>query len=254
MRNFNLEKTSNIKLMIFDKDLGRVECKNYEVKFTLSTNTEDIEDIFEAQVDQNVSFSKILYFLENVINDSFVFQKELTTEMCKFVATSFDNNLIVLPSLEENVLVLALHSKMNAIAAENSFVESLEVKDLDLQLNYNYFSDEFDSASPALPTKDDWMGDLAFYDNPWWERNDSCTFDNAAETAEEREKWVALVSSDDYESENLHDQAFECIEEELRSFFKRAKDTKEGKGEAEVIEINFEQEHKKNKKWTPKVV
>ena len=95
MRVFNLEKTIKLKLMMFDNDIKKVEVKTYELGFTLSADGSEVDDIFQAQVDQNVSFSKILYFLENVVNESFVFKNDIMAEMHKYIATSFDNNLFI---------------------------------------------------------------------------------------------------------------------------------------------------------------
>lgn len=252
MRSFNLEKTIKIKLMMFDNDIKKVEVKTYEVNFTLSTDASEVDDIFQAQVDQNVSFSKILYFLENVVDESFVFKNDIMADMHKYVATTFDNNLIILPSLEEHVLVLALHSKMNAIAVQSN-IERIQLKDLDLQLNYDYFSDEFDDIVPALPPMSEWLGELSFWEVPWWNRNDASTFDNCAESPEELEA-VRKRMQDEDDDANMHNQAFEVLENEIRSLFKRAKDSKEGKTteEAEIIEIDFAE--KKQKKWVPKVI
>lgn len=253
MRSFNLEKTVKLKLMMFDNDINKVEVKTYELNFTLSTDATDIEDLFQAQVDQNVSFSKILYFLENVVDESFIFKKDIMDAMNKYVATTFENNLILMPSLEENILVLALHSKMNAIAIQ-SRIERIQLKDLDLQLSYDYYSDEFDDVAPALPSMDDWMGELSFWQEPWWNRPDASTYDNCAESPEELTAIKKKIEEGDESTENIHTQAFEVLEAEIRSLFKRARDAKEGKDaeEAEVIEIDFAE--KKQKKWVPKIV
>ncbi len=238
--------------MMFDNDIKKVEVKTYELNFTLSTDGSEVEDMFQAQVDQNVSFSKILYFLENVVDQSFVFKNDIMAEMHKYVATTFDNNLIILPTLEEHILVLALHSKMNAIATHSN-IERIQLKDLDLQLNYDYYSDEFDDIVPALPSMTDWLGELSFWEEPWWDRNDASTFDNCAASLDELEAVRKRIQDEDDDT-NIHNQAFEVLEEEIRSLFKRAKDSKEGKTaeEAEVIEIDFAE--KKPKKWIPKVI
>ena len=67
-------------------------------------------------------------------------------------------------------------------------------------------------------------------------------------------EFLTNVMQDEDEDANMHNQAFEVLEEEIRSLFKRTKDSKEGKApeEAEVIEIDFAE--KKPKKWIPKVI
>ena len=99
----------------------------------------------------------------------------------------------------------------------------------------------------------EWLGELSFWEEPWWDRNDASTFDNCAESSEELEA-VRKRMQDEDEDANMHNQAFEVLEEEIRSLFKRTKDSKEGKApeEAEVIEIDFAE--KKPKKWIPKVI
>jgi hypothetical protein len=61
---------------MFDNSIKKVEVKTYELGFTLSADGSEVDDIFQAQVDQNVSFSKILYFLEKNSNSSGKFKTQ----------------------------------------------------------------------------------------------------------------------------------------------------------------------------------
>lgn len=252
MRNFTLEKNVPIKLMVFERSLDMVEIKNYELTFTLSTDTTEYEDAYLAQIDQNLSFSKVMYFLENVINQSFVYEKESSEEVNKYLATTFNNNLMLLPTVEENSLITALHCKLNSITSRHTSIERIVLKDTELQLNYEYYCDEDEYIPINLPTIKEWMGELSYWKDPWWARSDASTFDNFAESKEELEKWHEKVESGEY-IENPHTEAFELIEEEIKQLFKAAKESKEGDPdeEAEVIEVDFAN---KKKKWIPRVV
>ena len=45
--------------------------------------------------------------------------------------------------------------------------------------------DEYDQ----LPTINEWLGELSFWDSPWWRRKDFSTFDNVAASKEEHSEF-----------------------------------------------------------------
>jgi hypothetical protein len=247
MRNFTLEKTVPIRLMVLDSEINRIEIKNYQFTFTLATDGTSYDDVLDAQLDQNISFSKIMYFLESVVDQSFVYDREMMEDINKYVATTFDNNLLILPDTSENVLVIALHSKINSFISKNSIVERINVKDVEPQMNYDYFCDEKEDVAAGLPSQKEWMGELPFWEKPWWERNDASTYDNFALDKEEHEQWIKTKNDNEF-FENPHDDAFETIESEITRLFKGEE---VAAAEAEVIEVDFREQ---KKKWVPKIV
>lgn len=253
MRVFTLEKTVPLKLMFLDNELDLVDIKSFELTFTLETDGTPYEDARAAQIDQNVSFSKLIYFLESVVDQSFVYIKDDAHVINRFLATNFNNNLIVVPDISENFFTLALHRKMNNIVAEHTIVERITLKDLDNKLTYEYFCND-KTEEIELPTNEEWMGELSYFEEPWWDRDDASTFDNYAEDQAEYDAWVKHKEDNDTVI-NPHNIVFDEIEKDLKKLFKQAFNKEDGNDEpqeAEVIEIDFA--NKPEKKWIPKIV
>lgn len=247
MRQFILEKTVPIRLMMLDSDINRVEVKNYELTFSLATDAGQHNDVYAAQLDQNISFSKITYFLQNVVDESFVYCKDNGGDARTYLATSFSNNLMVLPDLNESILATILHTKLNSIACEYSSVDRVVLKDVQLQLSYDYICTDLEEVG-NLPNIQEWMGSMSYWPSPWWSRNDPCTYDNFAKDQKEFDIWKRAQA--DGLDLNGHTEAFDAIESDLRSLFKKHA----GEAPAEVIEVNFADKKPVRKKWVPQVV
>lgn len=242
MREFTLEKTMAIRLMMLDDTSNRIDVKNFELTFSLATDSAMHEDIYTAQLDQNISFSKIAYFLQNVVDESFVSRKEQTS-----MGAPFSNNQMVLPDLNESILVTVLHAKLNSIANKYSVIDRLVLKDLDLQLSYAYTCTDLSDVS-NLPTVKDWIGDLSLWPTAWWLRDDPFTYDACAKTPADFDTWKAMQSEG--LGSDAHTDAFDSIETELRALFNKMA----GVSPAEIIEVNFTEKKPARQKWVPQVI
>ena len=92
-----------------------------------------------------------------------------------------------LPNLSEATLISAIHCKLNAIIHESSIVDVVSLKDTVDDLDYNFVNTDFEY--PMLMDIKDWLGELSFWDKPWWYRRDFSTFDNIAISKEELDEW-----------------------------------------------------------------
>ena len=247
MRQFTLEKTIPIRLMMMDNDINKVEVKNYELTFSLATEAGNHPDIFAAQLDQNISFSKITYFLQNVVDESFVYRHGSNEELRRQLFATFANNFMIVPDLNESMLATILHTKLNSIACEYSNVDRVVLKDNELQLSYDYVCTDIGEAS-NLPSVADWMGDMSYWPNARWLRNDPTTYDFAACNQTELEDWKATQAGG--VEANAHAEAFDQMEHELRALFKR----QAGEEMGEVIEVDFNEPRPVRQKWVPQVV
>ena len=141
-----------------------------------------LSDIFEVEVEfgwltddyakSNAAFLKIKFFIESVIH-----QSVFTWPGAKINMTNIDNKIVMLPHPPANdVIAMALHSKLNAIVSEFIDIVSVKVgsKVRDPIISYTHA----DTIYPVLPKLKDWVkSDDYYYDAPWWGRNDSDTED-----------------------------------------------------------------------------
>jgi hypothetical protein len=256
MKEFNLEKTVPIKLMLFNGPNSRIELKNFKISFSMVTQMEATEDdTMTAQFNQNISFSKVLYFLTEIFNESILFESEHKEDIFKYLSTC-DNNLVVLPDLSEGTIVTALHRKLNSISHETTRVHHVKLCDTDLDLTYKYTcTTEDDEAFDGLPDIDDWIGPLSYWEQPWWARPDQLTWDHAAVNQEE---WEQHKGRDLDGSEIDPCAAFDEIEAHLLVIFQEAlidaglAEKKEG----QLIEVDFEKKKPVHpeEKWVPTVI
>jgi len=141
-----------------------------------------LSDIFEVEVEfgwltddyakSNAAFLKIKFFIESVIH-----QSVFTWPGAKINMTNIDNKIVMLPHPPANdVMAMALHSKLNAIVSEYIEVVSVKVgsKVRDPIISYTHA----DSIYPVLPELKEWVqSEKYYYDAPWWGRNDTDTED-----------------------------------------------------------------------------
>ena len=141
-----------------------------------------LSDIFEVEVEfgwltddyakSNAAFLKIKFFIESVIH-----QSVFTWPGAKINMTNIDNKIVMLPHPPANdVIAMALHSKLNAIVSEYIEVVSVKVgsKVRDPIISYTHA----DSIYPVLPELKEWVqSEKYYYDAPWWGRNDTDTED-----------------------------------------------------------------------------
>jgi hypothetical protein len=130
--------------------------------------------------DIDFAFTKMRYWLDNVINKSIVFSHDNTSALSMFIDEENGNvriaNILVLTPDEPNDQHLAalFQSKLQAIAGATMAFGPVEVKsDNQLGLQFTFVGD----SSAVLPKMSEWVGERSYFDKPWWERNDGSTLD-----------------------------------------------------------------------------
>lgn len=237
MKSFTLEKTVPIKLIFVDQENNMLDLVNYDISFTMVTEADegDSTSMLEAQLRQNISYTKILTFIEGILDNSVVYAAE--TESVYSNLSEYNNNFLVLPALGESQLISALHCKLNVIAEPNTFVDSVVLKDTVANISYQYVITP-DEGYSELPVTQEWVGEFPFWDTPWWYRYDISTMDNNAETQEQYQKWLDLKSVS--KVDDMNTQTFREIEEQLTELFHEVKKTKPScTGPGEIIEVDF---------------
>lgn len=246
MRSLSLEKTSQIKLIVLENN--RFVVRHYEISFSMLTrSSEDLKETDGLQLEQNISFAKVMCFIDAILNDSIIITADNLSHYEKTLC-EFSNNYVLLPDTLDNTVIDVLTSKFNAIVGDNTEVNSVTLFDLDDQLKYKLeiFEDEDEDEDDNIVNIKEWLGEFVLNDTPWWLRGDESTWDGIAKDREEYDKLKSSTSDDEPES------IFEEIDDTIRSMYKIMK-SESGESSAEVIEVDFQNETKK-KKWKPKLV
>lgn len=249
MKSLSLEKTSRVKLVVLENK--KFVVREYEISFSMMTPiTEQERPMAELQIDQNVSFAKAICFIDAVLNNSILITHENMVEYEKTLC-EYSNNFVILPDVADTTIIHAIYNKLKAIVSESTEVSTVTLTDLDDHLKYRL--DVFESEEDTeLPTITEWLGDLAFNEEPWWKRSDESTWDGVAKTQEELDQVRAKTSD---ESDEL--SMFEDIEESIINLFKTIEKEANGDITGEVIEIDFQHQpesKKKTKKWKPTII
>jgi hypothetical protein len=210
----------------------------------LTRSSEDIKETDQLQLEQNISFAKVMCFIDSILNDSIIITADNLTHYEKTLC-EFSNNYVLLPDTIDNTVIDVLTSKFNAIVGDNTEVNSVTLFDLDEQLKYRLEIIEDDDDDDIVNIKE-WLGEFVLNDVPWWQRGDESTWDGIAKDREEYDKVKSSTSDDESES------IFEEIDDTIRSMYKIMR-SESSDSSAEVIEVDFQNETKK-KKWKPKLV
>lgn len=164
-----------------NKSINMASCV---VEFSLATYADDLTP--DTQDAHQLSFDKIMTFLESVVDSSVVlYHGTETVDFVRNFVTLIDNNFIILPDSSSYTLPAALHAKLNSIISVESTVEILHIKMTGPGTTYAYVLTENDEYS-ELPFGTDWVSPYPHWDTPWWFRNDPLTWDAGAESEEEQ--------------------------------------------------------------------
>jgi hypothetical protein len=182
----------------------------FNIKYTLRTEMVDGATTEDMSLWQNLSFQTINHFLEEQMFNSIIYDMK-GKDMLERYLVEYDNNFVFLPTANEACLTTSLHAKLNSICHEHSIVENIELQDTLDDLSYNYYNDEL--VYPTLPAMEDWLGELSFWETPWWFRQDFSTFDNFAFDHDELDAWK--VDVEQQEVAGLMGLAFQELQQEL---------------------------------------
>ncbi len=230
------------------EDKKQVKAICYEIEFSLRTEASKANNDKQAYLHQNISYQTINSFIFDQLHQTIIYDLN-SKKACERAFASHDNNFMILPELSEACLVTALHSKLNAICHENSFVEYIKLAEKTENLCYDFFTD--DGEYESLPSIEEWLGELSFWDKPWWERRDFSKFDNVAENKEELDVFL----NDDANKgiiERMQSPIAEIEGQVIADIYKKEiKDIMDTKAQekGELLEVDF-----KNKTFKPKLV
>lgn len=245
MKSFSLEKSHYVKLALFNQSSNFIDMVRYKLVYSIVTDSAgaDEQSIAEAQHDQNTSFAKINAFITNIVDHSLVVKDGEELDNVLAGLGNYENNIIVLPDVHESLIVSALHSKFNVIAGPNTFVELVELVNLDEELSYKLFCDEDEMEYFNLPQQSEWQGELTYWKEPWWTRYDTGTMDRTANNPEEYAGWLKASEEENLEVQQV--ALFNEIDRQIELMYNAGESPKSG----EVVHVDFAE-----KPWKPQIV
>ncbi len=242
MKNLRLHQTHKIRMIVMDSVNKYIDIKNYDVTYTMfSVPVPDDPDM--SSRNQNKAFLKVNYFVKSILDGSIVYTPDDLHDVNE-VFLNYDNNYVVLPDTTDTTLLEALHSKMNVLCGDHTYIDDLSLTDTDVGVGYNMTADS-EEITYGLPEQSDWLPEFSFWPVPWWERYDITTFDNYSETEQDVE---TFQNTDVYLNTLTHD--LDQIDQQVDDLFNQMM----GKT-GEVIELDQIRAQQETKKvWKPTLV
>lgn len=252
MKRFTLEKTSPLRLIFVDTENHLIDARLFKLKYSLITTVSEGEHDVSAQMNQNISLAKINFFIEHYLNNNIAIDGDERVKVFPMFA-EYENNYLVLPDLTESTLMETVHCKLNSLCKPGSRVEVIQLFDELTDVTYTFYISEDDQYQ--LPDMSEWLGELSFWSEPWWRRDDVSTYDNTAADSEELVKWRDNFA----QTENLSSKIFTEIEDTVQTSFH---DVLEQAGllpkveRGQLIEVDFVNTNTmpKREKWTPRII
>lgn len=129
----------------------------------------------------NHVFSKMRYWLDNIVCKSVVFSHDNENAIVMFIdeeaggVPRIGNVIVLTPEEPEDQHLAAIfQAKLQALAGDTMAFGPVEVRS-DNQLGLQFTFDGVSSA--VLPSNEEWVGVRSFFDEPWWNRDDASTLD-----------------------------------------------------------------------------
>ena len=230
MNSLTLNKKMPLTLIMQSSHSISARCFEIEITLYSVPENNDSQSLEKAQLDQNISYSRCQYFIENILDSSWVYDLSGHNTVSTLIESDLDFNAVLLPSMNEAALITAIHAKLTTLCCDTTILDRVKLNDLRDDLVYDFISEEGE-ASKALPGAKEWLGDYPYWSTPWWNRYDITTYDNFAESQEEHEEWLAIRDSENIIEETTRE--LDEIDESIRAAFYQ------NRPEAEVIELEF---------------
>lgn len=146
-------------------------CSHYDLALEL-----EIDPDYTA-TEQTTRLSNIKYWIESILNNSVAFS--VYTKLHTEILGQLDNYVMFCPDDPNDYLILLLvTSKLNAIG---SGVVTITHASISSDTSQGFGNSLIGDPLTMLPTPDDWMGKIRYFDQAWWNRSDGGMMDMAIE-------------------------------------------------------------------------
>ena len=157
MKNLRLNQTHKIRMIVMDSVNKYIDIKNYEIAYTMFSVPAP-DDPEQSSKNQNKAFLKVNYFVKSILDGSIVYTPDDLHDVNE-VFLNYDNNYVVLPDITDTTLLEALHSKMNVLCGEHTYIDDLSLTDTDVGVGYSMAADS-EEITYNLPDQPDWLPEL----------------------------------------------------------------------------------------------
>jgi hypothetical protein len=179
-----------------------------ELLYTDTSETDDEVLTNRIDLDIRASISKFRYWLDNIVHNCVIVGADNEWAINSFFDENghltLGNNIMILPGPPTDDLIAeVIHSKMNAMGNENIQFGVVELSSDDKNgLSYIFTGmGEFN-----LPSMEEWIGERAYFDKPWWARDDASTFDTIPNSDDDLSVTPASSFSLDFIKQSLMNQ------------------------------------------------
>lgn len=155
-----------------------ISCLIYVDKLFLLNDfniTVGFQPVIENPILNDIAIEKIEMFCKTLMNGAVILdKKDYSEEITKLV----DNNFIMVPGkANDQTMGCLILSKLIAIVGDDLEISHVVISsELGNNIRFTFDIDSLE-LSVLLPTKEDWWEDKETKLLPWWERNDSATYD-----------------------------------------------------------------------------
>lgn len=199
-----IEKGSRTRMFIEHKFNGckynnsAFECNTWKLDIGIharSPDDEEGDDSFMCHL--SASFQKMNFFLNQVMNDIFIVGSKNVDKFDALIAMDTANPILMLPeNTTDDIFVQVLHKKLSVLCGEYICIEEISLRCEEAKTTFKYTNNN--NADYILPEQIDFMGEMALYDEPWWNRYDCDTCDECVPEDVDREEIIQQVSTKHY--------------------------------------------------------
>lgn len=193
-------KTSLRAIRVIDRELQAVKM-NLRMDF-VDQETEDTQAIFRSQV----AMAKIRYWLEACVEDCVMFNRDNDWAVAAFLTVDEDspgvsNKVMILPDDPgEDILLQIFQSKLQNLAGDSMRIGVME---LDIEDGNGFHFTYVGDGEMDLPTNEEWVGEISYFNKPWWARGDASMMDLMATEETDLTSPPAFAYSLDFITDSL---------------------------------------------------
>ena len=147
---------SVVKYMPVEDNVYELITSNYKISVNLATIEDGIE-LENAYYTHNTNFHKVVFFIENILHDSFMVNVDHMVKSQK-VWIDLINPVILVPDFIDSQFAEILHAKLNTITP-GSVIDHITLLDISQDVQYNYIESEY-----RLPEQKNLLGELSIND------------------------------------------------------------------------------------------
>lgn len=122
----------------------------------------------------SIAYNKLEFFVQHVLHKSIFISKEDKFWLDKNTREHVTTNYVLFPEAPyDDWITRILFYKLQAISFPGLMIIDVSAWSSSTKLNFHFAGEE----QCTLPGMQDWIGELAFHDQPWWHRDDCDTID-----------------------------------------------------------------------------